>query len=176
MLIGIKEGRRHCRYRSGMCKACSSAGEEGTSSPSGGAETTGWEHFAHDADIGVRGWGPTPADAFAQAALAMTAVITDLDLVRESEAVRIECTARQLDLLFHKWLNALVFEMATRGMLFRAFAVTIEGTRLTAIARGERIDRERHMPAVEVKGATLTELKVEERQPGCWLAQCIVDV
>jgi tRNA nucleotidyltransferase (CCA-adding enzyme) len=122
-----------------------------------GAKTASWEHFSHDADIGIRGWGPTPAAAFAQAALAMTAVITDPKVVRPSEAVAIACEARELDLLFYKWLNALVFEMATRGLLFGAFEVAIEGTRLTAVARGEKVDRARHAPAVEVKGATLTE-------------------
>lgn len=34
-----------------------------------------WEHFPHGADIGVRGFGPTMAAAFEQAALAMTAVV-----------------------------------------------------------------------------------------------------
>ena len=36
-----------------------------------------WEHFPHDADIGVRGYGPTMAAAFEQAALALTGVVTD---------------------------------------------------------------------------------------------------
>ena len=36
-----------------------------------------WEHFSHEADIGIRGVGPTLATAFEQAAIAMTAVITD---------------------------------------------------------------------------------------------------
>ncbi|MBT9613287.1 MAG: archease, partial [Burkholderiales bacterium] len=36
---------------------------------------THWEHFTHGADIGVRGFGNTPSEAFEQAALAMTAVI-----------------------------------------------------------------------------------------------------
>lgn len=140
------------------------------------AKTASWEHFSHDADIGIRGWGPTPADAFAQAALAMTAVITDPKAVGLAEAVAIECEARELDLLLYKWLNALVFEMATRGLLFGAFEVSIDGMRLKGLARGEKVDRARHAPAVEVKGATLTELEVQEQQPGQWLAQCVVDV
>src|SRR5690606_28024908 len=37
-----------------------------------------WEHFAHDADMGVRGVGSTLAEAFEQGALALTALITDL--------------------------------------------------------------------------------------------------
>jgi tRNA nucleotidyltransferase (CCA-adding enzyme) len=66
--------------------------------------------------------------------------------------------------------------MATRGLLFGEFEVAIEGLRLIGIARGERIDRARHAPAVEVKGATLTELAVVEQCPGRWMAQCVVDV
>jgi SHS2 domain-containing protein len=140
------------------------------------ADVPCWEHFAHDADIGVRGWGGTAAEAFAQAALAMTAVITDPASIKPVDAVTIEAQARDLDLLLYRWLNALVYEMATRGLLFGAFEVTIDGERLTGIARGEKVDRPRHAPAVEVKGATLTELAVVEQRPGRWLAQCVVDV
>jgi SHS2 domain-containing protein len=38
--------------------------------------TPHWEHFEHKADIGVRGFGNKPAEAFEQAALAMSAIIT----------------------------------------------------------------------------------------------------
>ena len=74
------------------------------------------------------------------------------------------------------WLNALVYEMATRRMLFAAFVVAIEGPQLKATAWGEPVDRVRHEPAVEVKGATYTSLCVERRSDGTWLAQCVVDV
>lgn len=37
-----------------------------------------WTHFHHEADIGVRGTGHSPEEAFEQAAVALTAVITDL--------------------------------------------------------------------------------------------------
>jgi SHS2 domain-containing protein len=135
-----------------------------------------WEHFAHDADIGVRGWGRTPAEAFAQAALAMTAVITDPATIRPIQTVVIESHARNLDLLLYRWLNALIYEMATQSLLFAEYEVRIEDLRLAGVARGEKVDRARHAPAVEVKGATLTELAVVERPPGRWLAQCVVDV
>ena len=39
-----------------------------------------WEHFPHEADIGVRGRGTSPDIAFAQAALGLTAVVTDPSL------------------------------------------------------------------------------------------------
>jgi SHS2 domain-containing protein len=135
-----------------------------------------WEHFPHDADIGVRGRGPSLEVAFEQAALALSAVITDLDRIENTEEVCIQCQAPQLDLLFMDWLNAVVFEMATRGMLFGDFQVEIDGNRLNAVARGEKVDRNRHEPAAEIKGATFTELAVVQESDGSWLAQCIVDV
>lgn len=135
-----------------------------------------WEHLEHGADIGVRGYGPTPAAAFEQAALALTALLTDPALVAPREAVRIEREAPDLDFLLLDWINALVYEMATRRLLFGRFEVGIADHRLRATAYGEPVDVGRHRPAVEVKGATLTALRVAETAPGRWLAQCIVDV
>jgi SHS2 domain-containing protein len=134
-----------------------------------------WEHFPHEADIGVRGYGETKGDAFEQAALALTAVITDPANVVPRDAVEIECEAPDDELLFAEWLNALIYEMATRKMLFSRFEVTLAGRRLSATAWGEPTDVARHHPAVEVKGATYTQLRVA-REHDEWVAQTIVDV
>lgn len=134
-----------------------------------------WEHFEHEADMGVRGLGGTPAEAFAAAATAMTAVITDPAAVRDLEAVPIHCEDENLDALLYDWLNALVYEMATRRMLFGRFEVAIESGALRATAWGEPVDVARHEPAVEVKGATYTALRVA-REGDHWVAECVVDV
>jgi len=134
-----------------------------------------WEHYAHGADIGVRGLGASKEEAFAQAALALTAVITDPAGVAARERVAIECEAPDDELLFAEWLNAVIYEMATRRMLFGRFAVRLDGGRLSGEAWGERIDAARHQPAVEVKGATYTTLRVA-REGERWLAQTVVDV
>ena len=73
-----------------------------------------WEHFAHDADIGIRGIGATRSEAFEQAALALTAAITDPAHVAQRIAVAIRCEAPDDELLLADWLNAIVYEMATR--------------------------------------------------------------
>jgi SHS2 domain-containing protein len=134
-----------------------------------------WELFEHQADMGVRGYGNTPAEAFEQAALAMSAIITDLSRIDPSDEVTIICQEADQELLFADWLNALIFEMSTRNMLFSQFDVFIENGHLKARARGEPIDVKRHQPAVEIKGATYTELAVHRSQDQ-WLAQCVVDV
>jgi SHS2 domain-containing protein len=135
-----------------------------------------WEHFAHEADMGVRGSGASKAESFEQAALALTAVITDPETVRPREVINVTCEAPDDELLFVDWLNALVYEMATRNMLFSRFEVHIDGQRLNGKARGENVDVARHQPAVEVKGATYTALRVGQDARGEWLAQCVVDV
>ncbi len=135
-----------------------------------------WEHFIHVADVGVRGRGPTMARAFEQAALALTAVVTAPETVSPAQRVEMHCAAPDPEILLADWLNALVFEMATRRMLFSRFDVRIEDGRLTASAYGERVDVARHQPAAEVKGATLSELEVACDNEGNWHAQCIVDV
>jgi len=135
----------------------------------------GFEHFDHVADIGVRGFGPTMADAFEQAALALTAVLVEPATVRPTTEVAIACSAPDAEILLVDWLNAVVYEMATRGLVFGAFDVHIDGGQLTAAARGEPVDAGRHAPAVEVKGATMTELSVH-RDGHRWIAQCVVDV
>jgi tRNA nucleotidyltransferase (CCA-adding enzyme) len=137
---------------------------------------TGWEHFAHVADIGVRGFGPTVAASFEQAALAMTSVVAELETLRAEEVVEVQCEAPNVELLFVDWLNAIIFEMATRKMLFCEFHVRIEGEVLIGRAHGEKISISRHQPAAEVKGATLSELEVAQTLDGNWHAQCIVDV
>jgi SHS2 domain-containing protein len=135
-----------------------------------------WEHFDHGADIGVRGFGPTKAAAFEQAALALTAVIADPDTVAERETVPISCDAGDDELLLAAWLNEIVTQMSLRHMLFGGFHVELRGKGLIATATGERASVQRHHPAVEVKGATYTALRVARLGDGSWVAQTVVDV
>jgi len=138
--------------------------------------TRRWEHFDHDADIGVRGYGATRAEAFAQAALALAALITDPASIRPDQSVTIRCSAPDTERLLVDWLDALVYEMAVSDRIFGEFDVEIEGNVLRGDCRGETIDRARHQPAVEVKGATQTALRVARTPQGQWVAQCVVDV
>ncbi len=135
-----------------------------------------WGHFAHDADIGVSGEGPTLGEAFAAAATALTAIVTDLGGVREETAVELVCQAPSPQLLLVDFLNAIIFQMATKDLLFRRYRVTTDGTTLYATAWGEPVDAVRHSPAVEPKGATYTALVVEPTSDGGLRVACVIDV
>lgn len=140
------------------------------------SDAVAWEHFPHGADIGVRGIGATPGEAFEQAALALIAVIADPTRVAAETGVDIRCAAPDDEFLLVDWLNALILEMAARRMLFGRFDVALHDHELEAKAWGEPLDRRRHRPSVEVKGATYTALSVAKRDDGLWVAQCVVDV
>ncbi|MFZ2650159.1 MAG: archease [Burkholderiaceae bacterium] len=135
-----------------------------------------WEHFEHGADVGVRGIASSKAGAFEQAALALTAVIADPAGVQPRERIGIACEAAGDEMMLVAWLNALLYEMAVRRMLFGRFQVTIDGRQLRATVHGEPVSVQRHRPAVEVKGATFTALRVARDADGRWTAQTVVDV
>jgi SHS2 domain-containing protein len=139
-------------------------------------KTSRWDHFEHEADIGVRATAPSRETLFERLAEALTAIITEPDRVRSVETITIHCEAPDDAMLLVDWLNALVYEMATRRMVFGAWHVELDGLSLTASVSGETVDRARHQPVVEVKGATYTALSVEQDEQGLWHGQCVVDV
>jgi SHS2 domain-containing protein len=112
-----------------------------------------WEHFPHNADIGMRGFGATAAEAFEQGACALTTVVSHAE-VKRLVAIEVRCEAPDLELLFVEWLNAIIYEMAVRDMLFGRFAVeralrercganrsTLSATLRPASRKGQRIRR-----------------------------------
>ena len=135
-----------------------------------------WEHFAHGADIGVRGLGPNREAAFEQAALALVAAAVDLREVKPEVRVEMHCTGTDDELLLVQWLNAVLYEMATRHMVFGRFKLERSGPMLKGCAWGEPLNRKRHQLGTEVKGATLTGISVRQEPSGCWIAETVVDV
>lgn len=60
-------------------------------------QTPRWEHFTHQTAIGIRGYGNSPDEAFAQSALAMMAVITDPRRIEAHSVVTLECRVPDLE-------------------------------------------------------------------------------
>lgn len=150
-------------------------GQTGAGQAACAGRLAGWELFHHDADIGVCGSGASVEEAFEQAALALTAIVTDAP-VHSTRRIDVECSQSDLELLFVDWLDAIIYEMSLRKMLFGRFSVRLEGLALRGSLWGEPVDVSRHAPACEPKGATLTELKVSCDADGFWQARCVVDV
>jgi SHS2 domain-containing protein len=135
-----------------------------------------WEHYPHQADVGVRGMGATKSEAFEQAAVALASVVAELQTIQALEPLEVTCEAEDDETLLVEWLSRLVYEMATRRMLFSRFDIFVGEKQLKARIWGEPIDAEKHSLAVEVKAVTYYDLAVVQIADGSWIAQCVVDV
>ena len=137
-----------------------------------------WEHFPCRADqVGLRGLGNDPVEAFVQAALALTGVVAPPASVQPRESLELVCQGDDLEELLHEWLNALALEMETGERLFSRFEVSIEeDLRLTARVHGEPVDPRRHAPRAVVKAVADRGLRVDQESDGSWLAEGVVEV
>ena len=131
-------------------------------------------YFEHDADIGVVGRGATLEEAFESAAAGMFAIMTELPAVRRSRTVRLEFGEADTELALVRWLNLLLATAREQGMVFAEFRLERDGAVWRGSATGESWRRELAR-GTEVKGATLTMLRVEQCGDE-WQARCVVDV
>lgn len=136
---------------------------------------TGFSYFEHDADVGVVGRGATLERAFESAAEATFAIMAEPGSLRESLEVAVSFVEDDVELALVQWLNALLGAARERGVVFRRFALSRDGSHWNGRAWGEpwRADLER---GTEVKGATLTMLSVRQADGARWEARCVVDL
>lgn len=138
-------------------------------------DSLSYSYFEHVADIGLAGHGATLEEAFESAAAGMFAIMTDLDSVRRKQTVKFEFEEADVELALVRWLNLLLAMAREQRMVFAEFRLDRDGVVWRGSATGE-VWRSVHERGVEVKGATLTMLSVEQRRGGEWEARCVVDV
>jgi SHS2 domain-containing protein len=102
------------------------------------------------------------------------ALMVDVAAVRPRERVALAFEEADPELALVEWLNRLLAEARSRGLVFGRFRLRRQGDHWQGEAWGEpwRAGLE---PGVEVKGATLTMLAVRQ-EPHGWEARCVVDV
>ena len=124
--------------------------------------TEKYELIEHTADIGVKACGQTLAEAFANAALGMFSIMTELEDVRETGTRRVEVKADDVEGLLFEWLNSLLYYFDVEMLLFRRFDIIEFGeNHLTAECRGEPYNASRHNLKMGVKSATYHQMEVD---------------
>jgi SHS2 domain-containing protein len=132
------------------------------------------DFFEHDADIGITGRGGSIEEAFENAARAMFSVIAPPGAISAQLSIELQFEESDPELALVVWLNTLLGEARARAMTFTDVRLRRDGAHWHACVHGApwRSDVEH---GVEVKGATLTMLKVEQVD-GIWNARCVIDV
>lgn len=132
-----------------------------------------------ETEFGIISIGETPEEAFQEGAKAVFNAIADAGGIEQKEEVEIECKASDMPSLFVEWLNALLSKKDSENMLFSGFKVEINKEQnkyiLKGKASGEKINQEKHKIKKEIKAATYSGLKFEEKDQE-FRAECILEV
>ncbi len=139
-----------------------------------------YEYLDHQADLGIRGIGKTPQEAFSEGAQAMLAAMADLTSIKCEQQWTQRCTAPDMASLFVEWLNELLYQREIYGALFaRAHVSRLEQSErewiLEGTACGETLDSQRHIIHTEVKAATYSGLDYRQEK-GRYVVQCVIDL
>lgn len=124
-----------------------------------------YELIEHTADVGVKAYGKTLAEAFEHAAEGMFDIITDESTIQPIGEYTIVLEAPDLEQLLVDWLSQLIFLNGAYDLVFGRFEVTLTGTSLSAHVFGEKYDTKKHRMGVEIKAVTYHMLQVHEEKP-----------
>jgi SHS2 domain-containing protein len=132
------------------------------------------------ADIGFIATGDTAEEMITAAANATMKVMVDNpDDIAGVETKMIKLEAESLEMVLFDLLGELIFYKDAEELLLRVEQITIarneEHVVLTAEARGEKINRQKHRLIVDVKAVTMHCFKVEETTHG-WTATVVLDI
>jgi len=132
-----------------------------------------YEEIDHTADVGIRAYGRTMDELFANAAEGMFSFIADLSRVKPVGEVEVRLEADDLPTLLLRWLSELLYVHETQRLLFSSFEVHVVGMSLEGRARGEAIEKKRHELKLAIKAVTRHGLTVD---PDKGIAEVIFDI
>ena len=136
----------------------------------------GFAPFDVDADVGIRAWGPTRADAFAAAALGVLSLIVRPEEVTPSERREVRAQADGPEGLVVRWIDECLYVHEIEGFVANRVEVLVcDDTLVHGVLHGEPLDTRRHRPGTVVKAATAHGVAVTERD-GRHEVRVIVDV
>lgn len=129
----------------------------------------------HTADVQFEAYGRTINEAFQNAASAMFDVITNTRKVKPKISKKIKVKSEDNESLLYDFLQKLLILHETEHLLFSKFLVKVTDNTLTASAKGEKINKERHELRTGVKAITYHNMKVSKIKGG-WKATAVIDI
>ena len=141
----------------------------------------GHETLEHTADMGLRGWGGTPAEAFEETALAMFDLMIDKSGISAEDDYSLSIGGRDLTGLLIEFLNELLSLSDIEDTAFVSVRIErLEGEGedwdLDAVIGGIPRGKCRKRLLSEVKAATWYGASVSHEPDGRWVAGCVVDI
>lgn len=133
-----------------------------------------YDLIEHTADVGIKAYGKTLSEAFANAAKGMFDIITDNSEIENIGEYDIELQADNLEQLLVDWLSELLFLNSANNLVFGFFKVELDENKLSAKVFGEKFNISKHKAGAEIKAVTYHMLEVKNKKP--YHAQVIFDI
>lgn len=130
------------------------------------------------ADAAFEASGSTLEEVFRDSAVATFEVMADTKTVKPLLIHEIMLENEAVDGLLIDWLSELVFLKDSESLLFSVFDVNIKKNdvyMLKGVAKGDKIDREKHNLRSDVKAVTYHLLEVKKAGDK-WVARVVLDI
>jgi SHS2 domain-containing protein len=129
----------------------------------------GFRYLEHMTDAVIEAYGATLEESFEFAGKGLCDTMVDLKTVRPTTEVKISASGHDIYSLLFDWLDKVMLLLVADGMVMSEFKVKISrngGYLLDGIARGEKLDLNRHKYKVEIKAVTYHEMQIREDSTG----------
>jgi SHS2 domain-containing protein len=128
-------------------------------------------------DCAFRAFGETLEELFSNAGLAVTNCMVDLDSIDAAEKREIDLQAESPSDLLYNWLEEIIYIKDAELLFLKEFDIKLSGDSkvLKAIARGEKINREKHRIFTDIKAVTMHRFALEKAGEG-WEAFIVLDL
>ena len=127
------------------------------------------------ADIAFEAESSTVDGLFEECGRAISDIMVDPESLNPTTERRFALESESLDRLLYDFMTELIVVKDIDSLLFRDFRVRVEGNSLTATARGEPIDRDRHRLRNDVKAVTMHLFGIK-RESGGWKTTVVLDI
>jgi len=126
-----------------------------------------YELVDHTADVGIKAYGKTLAEAFEHAAQAMFDIITDHSEIESVGQYDIELDAPDLEQLVVDFLSELLFLHTAQNLVFGFFKIELDEKKnhLHSHVCGEPYRTSKHKVGTEIKAVTYHMLQVRKTRP-----------
>ncbi|MCE5339020.1 MAG: archease [Methanomicrobiaceae archaeon] len=133
-----------------------------------------FEELDHTADVLMRVRGATITEVFSDAGRALFHVMYGPCEDRGIER-QFSLAAEDLESLLIDYLSELLFITDVENIVFCTFDVDIQGTRLSAVIRGEPFDPARHSAGALIKGVSYFGLEIVKEEEA-YVVDIIFDI
>jgi SHS2 domain-containing protein len=129
------------------------------------------------ADVAFEAESDSVDGLFETCALAITDIMVDPQTLRTTTERELSLQSENLDRLLYDFMTELIIMKDVDSLLFGEFRVRVSpaGTSLKAVAKGEKIDRERHRLRNDVKAVTMHLFGVKH-EGNTWRTTVVLDI